>query len=331
MPTVERKNTDTDEKHSLSSFDKRKVQSVTFGARQQGRKKYKVVKHEYGSAAPDKDFRAPPEHENVDKPSTDTKALVRLNNSKPSPHNRTSVENFDNSRSGISPEMAQRMKRAAFLAQQNKEAIQLNRASVVNDEAEAFHDSYENSSKNTTADIPKKTDNSERKPFDSRFLSLKSDAPEDMIASEKLKFKVNIAKAEFIEKFKDSINTSRRNDLGVRYLDEHRKEGYKYDTVSEAVNDGAAFNVTPDQIRELDGGGHTLMDKALKINDYSVYNPDNPEYHKGRNSADGDYIGKAVQIDKTVQNSSSVSSAVTDVATTLAAVEAKKLVAKIMK
>ena len=63
MPTVDRKNTDTDEKHSLSSFDKRKVQSVTFGARQQSRKKYRVVKHEYSSAASDKDFRAPPEHE----------------------------------------------------------------------------------------------------------------------------------------------------------------------------------------------------------------------------------------------------------------------------
>ena len=50
MPTVDRKNTDTDEKHSLSSFDKRKVQSVTFGAKQQSRKKYRVVKHEYGSA-----------------------------------------------------------------------------------------------------------------------------------------------------------------------------------------------------------------------------------------------------------------------------------------
>lgn len=412
MPTVERKNTDTDEKHSLSSFDKRKVQSVTFGAKQQSRKKYKVVKHEYGSAAaPDKDFRAPPEHEEkVDKTTTDTKAFVRPNNSKPSPHNRTSVENFDNSsssispeiaqrmqraayiqqmnnekisqnissaeyigaeesvstksektvesvteavqkksnniasekgnsakseisehKSSISPEMAQRMKRAAFLAQQNKEAIQLNRASVVNDEAEAFHDSSENSSKNTAADIPKRTDNSERKLFDSRFLSLKSDDPDEMTASEKLKFKVNIAKAEFIEKFKDSINTNRRNDLGVQYLEEHRKEGYKYDTVSEAVNDGAAFNVTPDQIRELDGGGHTLMDKALQINDYSVYNPDNPEYHKGKAPVDGDYIGKAVQIGKTVQNSSSVGSAVTDVATTLAAVEAKKLVAKIMK
>ena len=109
MPTVKRKNTDTDEKHSLSSFDKRKVQSVTFVARQQSRKKYKVVKHEYGSVAPDKDFRAPPEHEeNADKPTTDTKAFVRPNNNKPSPHNRNAVENFDNNSSVISPEMAQR-------------------------------------------------------------------------------------------------------------------------------------------------------------------------------------------------------------------------------
>ena len=332
MATVDRKNND-DTEHSLSSFDKRKVQSVTFGARQQSRKKYKVVKHEYGSAAPDKDFRAPPEHEeNADKPAVKNNSYEKQTAvSSTYSHKKSSEHKSDTGSCDISPEMAQRMKRAAFLAQQNKEAIQLNRAAVVNDEAEVFHDSSENSSKNTTADIPKRTENPERKPFDSRFLSLKSDNSDDMTASEKLKFKVNIAKAEFVEKFKDSINTNRRNDLGVRYLDEHRKEGYKYDTVSEAVNDGAAFNVTPNQIRELDGGGHTLMDKALKINDYSVYNPDNPEYHKSRNSADGDYIGKAVQMGKTVKNSSSVGSAVTDVATTLAAVEAKKLVAKIMK
>ena len=72
MPTVDRKN-DTDEKHSLSSFDKRKVQSVTFGARQIDRKKYKVVKHETISprAAPkgnvrcqvDNEVRAPLEYE----------------------------------------------------------------------------------------------------------------------------------------------------------------------------------------------------------------------------------------------------------------------------
>ena len=69
-----------------------------------------------------------------------------IDNIKPSSHNRNAVENYDNNSSVISPEMAQRMKRAEFLAQKNKEAIQLNRASVVNDEAEAFHDNSENSS-----------------------------------------------------------------------------------------------------------------------------------------------------------------------------------------
>ena len=44
MATVDRKNND-DTEHSLSSFDKRKVQSVTFGARHFDRKKYKVVNH----------------------------------------------------------------------------------------------------------------------------------------------------------------------------------------------------------------------------------------------------------------------------------------------
>ena len=49
MATVDRKTNDGKE-HSLSSFDKRKVQSVTFGARHFDRKKYKVVNH--GTVSP---------------------------------------------------------------------------------------------------------------------------------------------------------------------------------------------------------------------------------------------------------------------------------------
>ena len=111
MPTVDRKNTDTDEKHSLSSFDKRKVQSVTFGAKQQSRKKYKVVKHEYGSAAPDKDIRAPVEHEeNVDKPTVKNNSYEkRAAGSSTYSHNKNSEHKSDTSSSVISPEMAQRM------------------------------------------------------------------------------------------------------------------------------------------------------------------------------------------------------------------------------
>lgn len=72
MATVDRKNND-DTEHSLSSFDKRKVQSVTFGARHFDRKKYKVVNH--GTVSPrnapnqnvrcsvDNESRAPLAHE----------------------------------------------------------------------------------------------------------------------------------------------------------------------------------------------------------------------------------------------------------------------------
>lgn len=49
MATVDRKTNDGKE-HSLSSFDKRKVQSVTFWARHFDRKKYKVVNH--GTVSP---------------------------------------------------------------------------------------------------------------------------------------------------------------------------------------------------------------------------------------------------------------------------------------
>ena len=72
MATVDRKTND-DKEHSLSSFDKRKVQSVTFGARHFDRKKYKAVKRGTVSprAAPkenvrckvDNESRAPLEHE----------------------------------------------------------------------------------------------------------------------------------------------------------------------------------------------------------------------------------------------------------------------------
>lgn len=116
MPTVDRKNTDTDEKHSLSSFDKRKVQSVTFGARQQSRKKYRVVKHEYSSAAAsDKDFRAPPEHEeNADKPAVKKNSYEKQTAvSSTYSHKKSSEHKSDTSSSAISPEMAQRMQRAA--------------------------------------------------------------------------------------------------------------------------------------------------------------------------------------------------------------------------
>ena len=148
MATVDRKN-DTDEKHSLSSFDKRKVQSVTFGARHFDRKKYKVVNH--GTVSPrnapkenvrcqvDNESRAPLEHEE----KVDRNISFKNNFAKPDSYNythqRNAVNNADTATSDISTEMAQRMKRAAFLAQQNKEAISINTATVIHVDTDDFH------------------------------------------------------------------------------------------------------------------------------------------------------------------------------------------------
>ena len=140
MPTVDRKNTDTDEKHSLSSFDKRKVQSVTFGAKQLERKKYRVVKHETlspraalkenVSCPVDNEVRAPLEHDE----KVDTNITFKNNSAKSDSHNhthhRSAENNADTSTSGISPEVAQRMQRAAFIQQMNNEKISQNIASA---------------------------------------------------------------------------------------------------------------------------------------------------------------------------------------------------------
>lgn len=142
MPTVDSKN-DTDEKHSLSSFDKRKVQSVTFGARQLDRKKYKVVKHEaiFPRAAPKKNVRcqlgnesrAPLEHkEKVGTDKTFKNNLVKQDNHG-SIHHRNPENNVDTGTSGISPEVAQRMQRAAFIQQMNNEKISQNVATADSD------------------------------------------------------------------------------------------------------------------------------------------------------------------------------------------------------
>ena len=111
MATVERKK-DTDEKHSLSSFDKRKVQSVSFGARHVDRKKYKVVNH--GTVSPrnvpnqnvrcqvDNESRAPLEHEEKVNRNISFKNNFAKPDSYNYTHQRNAVNNADTGTSGIS-------------------------------------------------------------------------------------------------------------------------------------------------------------------------------------------------------------------------------------
>ena len=378
MPTVDRKNTDTDEKHSLSSFDKRKVQSVTFGARHFDRKKYKVVNH--GTVSPRTEnvrfsvgyeARTPLEHEekvgtditfknnlakselrnsyskpNENHADTGTSGISpevaqrkqraafiqQMNNEKISQNVATAesasyeydvstqkAENVesnlissasksefekisdkpiksavDDYKSGITPEMAQRMKRAAFLAQQNKEAISINTATVIPDDD--FHNTerLEKSEKKSEI-VFEKSEEKEEQSFESRFTGNSEHADFNRYDNARHEYAVNQANARYQSE--------------QRYK-QHSRENESHRDVLEEIS--SAVTITG----QLGRGevGKAAADIIVK-NAFS----------------ENGLRDTAQTIGNAVSGSSSVSSALPDVATTLAAVEAKKFVAKIMK
>ena len=303
MATVERKK-DTDEKHSLSSFDKRKVQSVTFGARHFDRKKYKVVNH--GTVSPrnapkenvrcqvDNESRAPLEHEE----KVGTGITFKNNSAKPDSrnytHHRSAENNADTGTSDISPEMAQRMKRAAFLAQQNKEAIRINTAAVI--PTDDFHNTerIEKSEKKPEI-VSEKSDEKEEQFFESRFTGNSEHADFSRFDNARHKYAVNQANAKY--------------QAGQRYKQQSRENESHRDVLEEI---SSAATIT----------GQLGRGEVVKVAADIVI----------RNEFSSNGTVDAVKsIGNAVSSSSSVSSAIPDVATTLAAVEAKKFVAKIMK
>lgn len=381
MATVEHKK-DTDEKHSLSSFDKRKVQSVTFGARHFDRKKYKVVNH--GTVSPrnvsnqnvrcsvDNESRAPLAHEekvgtgitfknNSAKPDSrnythhrsaennaDTSTsgispevvqrmqraafIQQMNNekifqnvatadsapyednvstsksenvesnlissaSKPEPEKISDTpakSAVDDYKSGITPEMAQRMKRAAFLAQQNKEAIRINTAAVI--PTDDFHNTERiEKSEGKPEIVAEKSDEKEERSFESRFTGNSEHADFSRYDNARHEYAVNQANARYQSE--------------QRYKQQSRENGSHRDVLEEI---SSAATITG----QLGRGevGKVAADIVIR-NEFSS------------NGA----VDAVKSIGNAVSGSSSVSSAVPDIATTLAAVEAKKMVARIMK
>lgn len=305
MATVDRKN-DTDEKHSLSSFDKRKVQSVTFGARHFDRKKYKVVNH--GTVSPrnapkenvrcqvDNESRAPLEHEE----KVDRNISFKNNFAKPDSYNythqRNAVNNADTATSDISPEMAQRMKRAAFLAQQNKEAISINTATVIHVDTDDFHNTERVEKAEEKPEIvAEKSDEKEEQSFESRFTGNSEHVDFNRYDNARHEYAVNQANAKY--------------QAGQRYKQQSR-ENIRHRDVLEEISSAATIT------GQLGRGevGKVAADIIVK-NAFS----------------ENGLRDTAQTIVNSVSSSSSVSSAVSDIATALAAIEAKKFVAKIMK
>ena len=305
MATVDRKTND-DKEHSLSSFDKRKVQSVTFGARHFDRKKYKAVKRGTVSprAAPkenvrcqvDNESRAPLEHEE----KVDRNISFKNNFAKPDSYNythqRNAVNNADTATSDISPKMAQRMKRAAFLAQQNKEAISINTATVIPVDTDDFHNTER---VEKTEEKPKivfeKSEEKEEQSFESRFTGNSEHADFNRYDNARHEYAVNQANSRYQseQRYKQQ---SRENESHRDVLEEISSAA----TITGQLGRGEVVKVAADIVIRNEFSSNGAVD-AVKS------------------------IGNAVS------GSSSVSSAIPDVATTLAAVEAKKFVAKIMK
>lgn len=383
MATVDRKTND-DKEHSLSSFDKRKVQSVTFGARHFDRKKYKVVNH--GTVSPrnvpnqnvrcqvNNESRAPLEHEEkvgTDKTfknnlvkqdnhgsihhrnpenNADTSTsgispevaqrmqraafIQQMNNEKISQNVATAdsasyeydvstprTENVesnlissaskpesekisdtpaksavDDYKSGITPEMAQRMKRAAFLAQQNKEAISINTATVIPVDTDDFHNTERvEKAEEKPKIVFEKSDEKEEQSFESRFTGNSEHADFNRYDNARHEYAVNQAN--------DRYQSEQRYKQQSRENESHRdvlEEISSAATITGQLGRGEVGKAAADIIVKNAFSENGLRDTAQ-------------------------IIGNAVS------GSSSVSSAIPNVATTLAAVEAKKLVAKIMK
>lgn len=301
MATVERRNTETDEKHSLSSFDKRRAQCIAFGARQHN-KKYRIADKISNSgnvpAAVKNISDEMQENSSVEKvsvkpnviyASSQKKNIVsHCTNSETHYESQTSIED----KSTISPEMAERMKRAAFLAQQNKEAIAINTVALVSDEAAEIGNEIVDEKRDP---IPENSKEYKENTFESKFTGNS-----------------------------DSVDFSRhdavRHDYAVnqaygRYTDNNRRkqqEQYNREcrNVLDEVSSAAAIT---GQLAKGEVGkvvADTVIKSAL---------------------SDNGMLNSVQTIGNSVSSASSVGSAVPDVAATLAAVEAKKMVAKILK
>lgn len=105
----------------------------------------------------------------------------------------------------ISPEMALRMKRAAFIEQKNNEAIRLNRAAVVKDEDVREPQSTEDTVPENTADVPVEHLKDEQgKAYENEYLENSEHAVFDTFDADVRAYKAKKTYSGYIEKQKEN-------------------------------------------------------------------------------------------------------------------------------
>lgn len=352
MAKVDKKSKDNQqaEKHSLSSFEKKRGAIASFNARTNKNKKYHVARVQRkdenivsGTIVASKGKSAKsPDNEvksvKADAPKVFQPSAERTDSR--SSHSENKPESAVSEHIGISPETAQRMKRAAFLDQQNKANIKINTARADFSESERSPENI--SDKNT---VSASNESGDKKPYEHKYVSQASDSiiPEQKKAIT-FEMALRMKRAAFIEqKNNEAIRLNRVavvKDEDIPQADEEAGQ-------SETVSDVPVEHLKDEQGKAyeneyLGNSEHAVFDtfdadvrayKAQKA--YSGY----IEKHKGNalENIVGGAVGESTQnvisgmsrVGQAVSRSDSVSGSVLDVSSALAAVEAKKLVKKL--
>lgn len=357
MAKVDRKSKDNQqaEKHSLSSFDKKRGAIASFNARTNKNKKYHVARVQRkdenivsgtivgskgkSAESPDSEVKSA----KSDAPKAFQPSMER--NDSRSHRSENKPESAVSEHIGNSPETAQRMKRAAFLDQQNNANIKINTARADFSESERSPENTApvSSDKNT---VSASNESGDKKFYEHKFFSQASDSiiPEQKKAITP-EMALRMKRAAFIEqKNNEAIRLNRAAvvkdedvrepqsaedvvpentaDVPVEHLKDDRENAYENDYLGNSEH--AVFDTFDADVRAY---------KAQKA--YSGY----IEKQKGNalENIVGGAVGESTQnvisgvsrVGQAVSHSDSVSGSVLDVSSTLAAVEAKKLVKKL--
>lgn len=351
MAKVDRKDKSANagEKHSLSSFDKKKGAIASFNARTNKNKKYHVTRvrrkdenivsgtitASKGKSAelPDSEVKS----SKADAPKAFQPSMERSDSR--SSHLENSHGNAVSEHTGISPKTAQRMKRAAFLDQQNKANIKKNTARA--DYSETLS---ENSEEKYSETVSEKV-TSDKKAFEPAHISQPAESSiGEMKKTITPEMALRMKRAAFIEQ---KNNEAIRLNRAAVVKDEDIPQADEKVGQSEIVPDVPVEHLKDEQGKAyeneyLGNSEHTFFDtfdadvrayKAKKA--YSGY----IEKQKGNalENIVGGAVGESTQnvisgvsrVGQAVSRSDSVSGSVLDVSSALAAVEAKKLVNKL--
>ena len=343
------KSANAGEKHSLSSFEKKRGAIASFNARTNKNKKYHVARVQRkdenivsgtivaskgkSAKSPDSEVKST----KADAPKAFQPSAERTDSR--SSHSENKPENAVSEHIGITPETAQRMKRAAFLDQQNKANIKINTARA--DYSEMLS---ENSEEKYSEPVSEKV-TADKKAFEPAHISQPAESSiGEMKKAITPEMALRMKRAAFIEQ---KNNEAIRLNRAAVVKDEDIPQADEKDGQSETVPDVPVEHLKDEQGKAyeneyLGNSEHAVFDtfdadirayKAKKA--YSGY----IEKQKGNalENIVGGAVGESMQnvisgvsrVGQAVSRSDSVSGSVLDVSSALAAVEAKKLVKKL--